>query len=437
MVLFLLDQWITGFYFSLGLAVCRRFPRLVTSPVVQTFRLFGGWNESEVIYGYTLDYLAMDINSGINGLSVRYSGFWNYLVNILPWLLCKPIENLVSPFIAHERATIVFFDHSLVRSYVIFSDESKSQEDMAEAKTSFSAEHDDEIVESDIELDNSDVVEPEEDAPQLMGDPTVEVTDENRDAAQSEKSKALDAISEGKFSEAIDHLTRAIVLNPTSAILYATRAGVFLKMKKPNAAIRDADAALQFKPDSAKGYKARGLARAMLGQWEEAAVDLHQASKLDYEEEIGSMLKKTTVQVEPNAKRIGEHRRKYERLRKQRELRKAGALKDVISVESGRELEGKMKERMVMVYFTAKWCGPCRYMGPVYTKMAAENPRVAFLKVDIDEATDVAASSPWNISAVPTFFLLKHGKLLDKFVGADPTTLQRMLSLHSSSSDDD
>lgn len=30
-----------------------------------------------------------------------------------------------------------------------------------------------------------------------MGDPTAEVTDENRDAAQSEKSKAMGAISEG------------------------------------------------------------------------------------------------------------------------------------------------------------------------------------------------------------------------------------------------
>lgn len=30
-----------------------------------------------------------------------------------------------------------------------------------------------------------------------MGDPTAEVTDENRDDAQSEKSKAMEAISDG------------------------------------------------------------------------------------------------------------------------------------------------------------------------------------------------------------------------------------------------
>lgn len=49
---------------------------------------------------------------------------------------------------------------------------------------------------------------------------------------------------------------------------------------------------LQLNPDSAKGYKSRGIARAMLGQWEAAAKDLHVASKLDYDEEISAVLKK-------------------------------------------------------------------------------------------------------------------------------------------------
>ncbi|OMP02200.1 Heat shock chaperonin-binding protein [Corchorus capsularis] len=178
-------------------------------------------------------------------------------------------------------------------------------------------EEEDEIMESDIELEG-ETVEPDNDPPQKMGDPSVEVTDENRDASQAAKAKALDALSEGKFEEAIEHLTEAILLNPKSAIMYGTRASVYIKMKKPNAAIRDANAALEINPDSAKGYKSRGIARAMLGQWEDAAKDLHLASKLDFDEEINNVLKK----VEPNAHRIEEHRRKYDRLRKEREDRK-------------------------------------------------------------------------------------------------------------------
>ncbi|KAJ9706805.1 hypothetical protein PVL29_001998 [Vitis rotundifolia] len=203
---------------------------------------------------------------------------------------------------------------------------------------------DSDIVESDVELEG-DTVEPDNDPPQKvlflllhnsefwhlmfsvvrkfhfrvqMGDPTVEVSEENRDASQMAKGQAMEAISEGKLEEAIGHLTEAILLNPTSAIMYATRASVYIKMKKPNAAIRDANAALEINPDSAKGYKSRGIARSMLGQWEEAAKDLHLASKLDYDEEISAVLKK----VEPNAHRIEEHRRKYERLRKEKEDKK-------------------------------------------------------------------------------------------------------------------
>ena len=156
-------------------------------------------------------------------------------------------------------------------------------------------DNDDDIIESDIELDNTDdVVQPDNDPPQKMGDPSAQVTEDQRDAAQLSKSKALDAISQGHFDQALDLLTQAILLNPHSSILYATRASVFIKLKKPNAAICDADTALKINPDSAKGYKIRGLSRAMLGLWTEALTDLHVASKIDYDEEIAMALKKVT-----------------------------------------------------------------------------------------------------------------------------------------------
>lgn len=168
--------------------------------------------------------------------------------------------------------------------------------------------------ESDVEFDNTDVVPPDDNPPQTMGDISMEVTDDMRESAQIAKGKAMEAIAEGNLEMAVSLLTEAILCNPTSAILYANRAGVFVKMKKPNAAIRDADAAIKINPDSAKGYKWRGQANALLGHWEDAAKDLHLASSLDYDEEIASVLKK----VEPNVHKIEEHRRKYERLQKER-----------------------------------------------------------------------------------------------------------------------
>ncbi|XP_020584111.1 TPR repeat-containing thioredoxin TDX isoform X2 [Phalaenopsis equestris] len=304
--------------------------------------------------------------------------------------------------------------------------------------------HDDEIVESDIELEG-EVVEPDNDSPQKMGDPSVEVTEENRDAAQISKAKAVDAISEGKHEDAIEHLTEAIMLNPTSAILYATRASVFVKMRKPNAAIRDADAALQINSDSAKGYKSRGMAKALMGNWQEAVSDLRMASKLDHDEEIYSVLKM----------KVEEHRKKYEHLKNERERRKAkrrhqrdeaanrkaeseylSVLQDgnVLTIRLLTELETKLKaasklSRLSILYFTATWCGPCRSIAPVYKSLAEQHHKVVFLKLDIDEVRDVAHR--WNVSSVPTFFFVKDGKEIDKIVGADKMGLERKIALHS------
>ncbi|KAK1302074.1 TPR repeat-containing thioredoxin TDX [Acorus calamus] len=332
---------------------------------------------------------------------------------------------------------------------------------------------DDEIVESDVELDG-EVVEPDNDPPQKMGDPSVEISEENQETAQTYKAKALHAISEGELNEAIDHLTEAIMLNPSSAILYATRAHAFVKMNKPNAAIRDADQALKINSDLAKGYKYRGMARATLGQWEEAANDLHIASKLDYDDEIYSILKK----VEPNAHKLKEHQRKYERLRKERELRKAerlrqrrraeakaayerekrgetsqsnasdpglhdpdslAALKDgtVLSIHSSSELETKFNaasnlSRLAVLYFTATWCGPCRFIAPLFSSLAGKYPKVVFLKVDIDELGPVAQR--WDVNSVPTFFFIRNGKQIDKVLGADKNELEKKLALYAGKS---
>ncbi|XP_034259093.1 hsc70-interacting protein [Pantherophis guttatus] len=171
--------------------------------------------------------------------------------------------------------------------------------------------------ESDLEIDNEGVIEPDSDEPQAMGDENVEVTEEMMDQANEKKMEAIHALSEGELAKAIDLFTEAIKLNPHLAILYAKRASVFVKMQKPNAAIRDCDRAIQINPDSAQTYKWRGKAHRLLGHWEEAAHDLALACKLDYDEEASAMLK----EVQPRAQRIAEHRRKYERKREEKEIR--------------------------------------------------------------------------------------------------------------------
>ncbi|CAJ1075851.1 hsc70-interacting protein [Xyrichtys novacula] len=172
--------------------------------------------------------------------------------------------------------------------------------------------------ESEIEIDNEGVIEPDTIDPQDSGDTeNAEVTDEMMDQANEKKMEAINALGEGDLPKALELFTAAIKLNPCSAILYAKRASVFIKMQKPNAAIRDCDRAISINPDSAQPYKWRGKAHRLLGHWEEAAKDLATACKLDYDEDTSAMLK----EVQPKANKISEHRRKYERKREEKEIR--------------------------------------------------------------------------------------------------------------------
>lgn len=95
------------------------------------------------------------------------------------------------------------------------------------------------------------------------------------------------------------------------------------------------------------------------------------------------------------------------------------------------ELETKLNaasaaSRLAILYFTATWCGPCRFISPFYTSLPGKYPKVAFLKADIDEARDVA--SRWNVSSVPAFFFIKDGKEVDRVVGADKNSLEKKIA---------
>ncbi|KAK2863020.1 hypothetical protein Q5P01_002553 [Channa striata] len=83
--------------------------------------------------------------------------------------------------------------------------------------------------------------------------------------------------------------------------------------------------------------------------------------------------------------------------------------------------------KLVVVDFTATWCGPCKQIGPVFEKLSEDpdNKNVVFLKVDVDEAEDVSSSC--GISCMPTFQFYKNGAKVFEFSGANVKTLTEKL----------
>ena len=76
-------------------------------------------------------------------------------------------------------------------------------------------------------------------------------------------------------------------------------------------------------------------------------------------------------------------------------------------------------EGYVLVDFWASWCGPCKMLAPVISKIAAENTgTVKVCKLNTDDVMDVAMK--YGITAIPTLILFKNGEVVDKTVGVVP-----------------
>ncbi|XP_029944363.1 thioredoxin-like isoform X1 [Salarias fasciatus] len=102
----------------------------------------------------------------------------------------------------------------------------------------------------------------------------------------------------------------------------------------------------------------------------------------------------------------------------------------VREVENLEDFQNILKEagsKLVVVDFTATWCGPCKQMAPKFLEMSesSENANVIFIKVDVDEAEDV--STHCGISCMPTFQFYKNGQKVDEFSGANAAQLKDKL----------
>lgn len=121
------------------------------------------------------------------------------------------------------------------------------------------------------------------------------------------------------------------------------------------------------------------------------------------------------------------HPRKLEVRDESRAADAHGSVRNIVQPSVLEGLLNSAKDSCAVVFFTSSTCAPCKIAYPTYDSLASENPKVPFIKVDTNQAQEIAMK--YQIRATPTFMTFLHGKKDNEWSGANPSQLRGNVEL--------
>ena len=109
-------------------------------------------------------------------------------------------------------------------------------------------------------------------------------------------------------------------------------------------------------------------------------------------------------------------KKQLEELLQQQNLNKIVNEMPVMELTSQDFDQKKSENELLLVDFWAEWCGPCKSMHPIFTRMAKKYKSVRFARVNVDNAQDIAMR--YGVQSIPTFIMFKNGEVANTMVGA-------------------
>ncbi|KAL1778346.1 thioredoxin [Sigmodon hispidus] len=101
-------------------------------------------------------------------------------------------------------------------------------------------------------------------------------------------------------------------------------------------------------------------------------------------------------------------------------------VKVIESKEAFQEALATAGDKLVVVDFSATWCGPCKMIKPFYHSLSEKYSNVVFLEVDVDDCQYVAAEC--EVKCMPTFQFYKKGQKVGEFSGANKEKLEASIT---------
>ena len=109
-------------------------------------------------------------------------------------------------------------------------------------------------------------------------------------------------------------------------------------------------------------------------------------------------------------------KRQLEELLKRQQQQDIREKLPVMDLDSSNFHDAVSQNNLLLVDFWAEWCGPCKSMHPIFSRMAKKYEQVRFARVNVDNSQDVAKK--FNVQSIPTFIMFKNGQIAQQMVGA-------------------
>lgn len=88
-------------------------------------------------------------------------------------------------------------------------------------------------------------------------------------------------------------------------------------------------------------------------------------------------------------------------------------------VDTAKLKELLANEKLVVVDYTASWCGPCKVLAPSIDRLAGEyQEKATVVKLDIGKEPDGAKE--YGIRSIPAVLVFESGEIVERIVGKQP-----------------
>ena len=83
---------------------------------------------------------------------------------------------------------------------------------------------------------------------------------------------------------------------------------------------------------------------------------------------------------------------------------------------------------LIVLYFKAIWCGPCKAIKPFISYLQENYPNVEFIEIDIEDESRDTIVNNFNIKKVPTFIFYKNSVTCTSLTGTNKDNLEAFVN---------